>query len=142
MTTTVAAFTLKDALDAANPSQIADALRTIKLGTMLTPIQETITLSSVRNHIHLLTDSVAKKAALQVLACRVSDVTGGAGAVGARVIADAAATPAAPGATGPGIVTLSTDGDIITFEGTILAAVVWWLPLPDKALTVDYAPTT
>jgi hypothetical protein len=140
MTTTVAAFTLKDALDAANPSQIASALRKIKLGTMLTPIQETITLGTVRNHIHLLTDSVAKKAALQILSCRVSDVTGGAGAVGARVVADA--TPAAPGASGPGIVTLSADGDIITFEGTILAAVVWWLPMPDHALTVDYAPTT
>ena len=139
--TTTAVYTLQKALDAANPSQIADALREIGLGTMLTPIKETITLGSVRNHIHLLSDSSAKLAAQQILMCRVSDVTGGAGAVGVRVIGDASATPADPGATGPGIASLSADGDIITFEGTVLAVVVWWLPVPKIATTAHFAPT-
>ena len=137
--TTTAVYTLQKALDAANPSQIADALREIGLGTMLTPIKETITLGSVRNHIHLLSDSVAKLPAQQILMCRVSDVTGGAGAVGVRVVSDS--TPAAPGATGPGIITLSADGDIITFENTVLAVVVWWLPMPKTATSAHFAPT-
>jgi len=128
-------YTVKNALDDAEPNQIADALRKVALGTVLTPIIETITLASVRNHVHLLTDTVAKKAALVVQAVEVTNVAGGAADLGVRLVAPSGATPAAKGAKACGVATLSDDGDIITFEGTVKAIKVKYIPMPATALT-------
>ncbi|MEE9592243.1 MAG: hypothetical protein V3W28_01530, partial [Thermoplasmata archaeon] len=41
--TTTAAFTVKDALDEANPSRVAAALAKVKLGTLLSPLKRSFT---------------------------------------------------------------------------------------------------
>jgi hypothetical protein len=143
-TTATIKDTIKAVLDAANPSQYADALHRIKLGTMLTPISETITLAAPAASINLVTDSVAKRAAQKILSCRVTAVPGGpgTGTAGPRVICDAAATPDATVGAIPGVVAWSADGKTLTFDGLINAAVVAWLPRPDHETSVDYAPFT
>ena len=121
--TTTAAQTINTVLDQADPDLLSDALRQVKLGTLLTPLKETITNATVNAAI------VLTKPALAVITCRVSDVSGGAGALGDRVVSDSSGTPSAPHATGvPAIATLSADGTTITFEGTVKAAVVTYIP--------------
>ena len=132
-TTDTHADTIQRVLDEANPSQLASALQKIALGSMLTPIQETVTIAA-GTVINLPTDTVAKKAAQQILTCRVTAGT----ATGNRVVTDS--TPCAPVGAIPGLVTLSADGTALTFEANITVAVITWLPVPANAMSAFYAP--
>ena len=142
MTTTSVVQTIKEVLDKADPNTIADAFRKMLFGTMMTPIDETITLAAVATTVNLLTQSTAKKAALFVRSVRVTDVTGGASDVGDRIVSDAGGTPAAKAALAAGVCTLSADGTLLTFDATILKVRVVWFPVPDTALTTVFAPVT
>ena len=126
-------YHLKDALDTANPNELLDALRKVKLGTHLCPIKAVFTGWTLAAAFDITT-AAAKTAAvvtgitlasgenlppiLQVRTLRVTVAGGGTAALGARTVTDAAGTPAAPGATGAGIATISDNGKTITFEGT------------------------
>jgi hypothetical protein len=137
--TTTSTKTIQNALDNAEPGELESALQKIALGSMLTPIEETITLVAVATHVDLLTDSSAGKAAQQVIYCRVTSVVGGTGAAGCRQVFDASATPRAPAGGGqPGVATISADGNTITFEGTVKAVLIKWLPVPTVATSTTF----
>jgi len=109
--------TLADALDAANPNRLADILRLVKLGTLLTPT--TATIAGVAS-----TDVVLPLPALLITSVRVA--TGGAGTTavaGVYIVQDENGTAEDDGgANKPGACTLSADGTTLTFA-TALAAV-------------------
>ena len=126
-------YHLKDALDTANPNEFLDALRKVKLGTHLCPIKAVFTLLTLGTTFDITT--AASKACavvtgitlatgenlppiLQVRTLRVTVQGGGTAVLGARTVTDAAGTPAAPGATGAGIATISDNGKTLVFEGT------------------------
>lgn len=129
--TATATETIKTALNEANPNKVADALAKIDLGTMLDPIDETITIAS-GTVVNLATASVAKKAAMMVQSVRV--VTGTA--TGVRTVGDAGATASTS------VVVLSADGTTLTFEAAITVARVVWLPRPAVAMSTAFAPST
>ena len=130
MATVTANATLKDVLDEANPNQLADAMQQMKLGTMMTVLEESITISS-GTVIDLTADSVAGKAALMVLGV---DVTAGT-ATGVRMPAPSTSTPTTTA------VAVAADGTTLTFEAAITVATVRWLPVPDTAMTADFPKT-
>ena len=109
--TTTKHESLKDALDQANPNQVADALQKTKLGTMLTPLKKTFSALSA-SLTHDLTD-VAHGSGLAALSIVTLRVTAGAAAAGARFVTDAGGTASAT------VALLSDDGKTLTFEGTV-----------------------
>lgn len=152
MTTTTRTDTIEQVLKRADPNELPDALRKVDLGQMLTPRKVTFAALSAAAAIDITT--AASKAAatvspalpdnvsalppiLSVISCRVSAV--GTGALGDRHISDAGGTPAAPGASGPGIATLSDDGKTLTFEGTVTGFVLEYIPRPATNLTTKFA---
>lgn len=143
-TTATIKDTIKAVLNEANPSRLASVLRRIKIGTMLTPISETITPTVPAAVVNLVTDSVAKRAAQKIISCRVTAVPGGpgTGTVGPRVVSDAAATPDACVGAIPGVVAWSADGKTLTFDGIVTTVIIKWLPSPDHETSADYAPFT
>lgn len=132
--TTTAVETLKVALDDANPNKIADALHQVALGSILDPVQPgEVTLAVVADTITL------DPPALVVLTCRVTDVTAGTGALGSRIMVDAAGTATAPTApTNPGIAVLAADGSTIKFEGTVKKYIVTYLARSATDLGADF----
>ena len=117
MSNTIIPETLADVLTKADPNKLADALRQVNLGALLTPIKKTITLAAFGVDFPLVPP------ALIVKTFRVTDNTGGNAAVAPRYITDAGGTPAAT------IATLADDGSKITVEGTgALVAVVEYIP--------------
>lgn len=134
MSTATANRTLQDALNSGNPAEQATAIQRLKLGDMMEQIDETITLSVVAASIDLSLRSASLQTALLVQSVRVTDVTGGTGATGVRTITDAGGTPSAT------VATLSADGKTLTFEGTVKAIRIVWIP---KTLDPDtkYATT-
>mgnify|MGYP001571512943 CR=1 FL=1 len=114
--------TLKEALNRANPGDFPNAMNRIQFGDMISPIDETITLATVAATVDLSVLSSKKLPALIIQSLRVTDVTGGTGAAGQRTISD-------PGASASATVTkLSADGKTLTFEGTIKALRIMWIP--------------
>lgn len=136
MTTTTQVKTIAGALDEANPNQVADALRKVKLGSVLTPNIQTFTgLTAAAAH-DITDDEHGNLTAILVpVNCRV---TAGAAAAGNRYLGDAGATPAAPGANGVGICSLSADGTTITFEGNVTAFVLTYVPRSEEDITGDF----
>jgi hypothetical protein len=127
--TTTRTTTLKDALNEANPNEIADALNKINMGTMFTVNRETITIASATT-LNLLTQSTAKVAAQYVQSVRV--VTGTA--TGVRIVGDAGATPSTT------VVALSADGTTLTFEAAVTVVAVVWAAKPATDLTSIFIP--
>lgn len=128
--------TLQSALDEANPNKLADALQQVKLGSVLTPVRATFTgLADVAAHD--LTDAAHGELAPILVPLSVR-VTAGTGAVGNRALIDAAGTPAAPGANGVGLATLSADGKTITFEAGVTAFIVEYLPRSYVDTSADF----
>ena len=122
--TVTATKSLGTQLDQADPNTLADVLRQVQLGTILTPLKKTLTLSAFGTVFTL------NPPALTVNTFRVSDNTGGNAAVGARFIGDAGATASST------VAKLSDDGTTITVEGTgALAAVVEYIPRSATDLT-------
>lgn len=129
-TTVTKTESLKDALDQANPNRVADALAKAKLGTILTPLKKTYTgLASAAAHD--LTDAAhgSGPAALSVATLRV---TAGAAAAGARYMTDAGGTASST------VALLSDDGKTITFEGTVTAFVIEYIPRSNTDMTSNF----
>lgn len=139
MSTVSVTQTLQEVLSKADPNRLADALRKVDLGNMLkvhkltltnTAVAATIEMPakgdlSITNGATVTTANAASGGNIMVpVAVRVSDVTGGTGAAGVRFVGDASATPSAT------VCALSADGSTLTFEGTVKAAVVWYIAMP------------
>jgi len=132
--TDTAVQTLKSVLDRADPNQIADALRQVKLGTILTPVSlDTGDLTGVEvNHIHL------DPPALLVRSVRVvHTLTTDEPDIGEYLASDENATmSAASTANGPGVCKMDADGSKITFHNTVVRqAIIEYIPRPAVALT-------
>ncbi len=136
--------TPQNELDRANPNTMADILRLMKLGTMLTPLKRVFTgLTAAAAFDLTAIDATGETtgpsnpnrlAALSVTTLRV--VTGAT--VGPRVVTDAGGTPGAPGASGPGITTLSDDGKTLTFEAaTVTAFTIEYIPRAQVVMTTS-----
>jgi hypothetical protein len=117
-----AILTLKQALDDANPVNIAGALAQIKLGTLLTPVEEVVS--------QLTSPTMQLPAYLLVQAIQVR--TGDA-AAGPRILGGATATPSAT------VVAIDPVTQIATFNDNVLTVWVTYIPAPDKALTAAFA---
>jgi hypothetical protein len=59
-------------------------------------------------------------------------------ATGMRVVADAGATPVAPGAANVGVCTISADGKTLTFEAAVTRVRVIYTPRPATALSSKF----
>lgn len=159
MTTTLKK-TLGMVLDDANPNTFPDALRKMKLGTMLTPIKVVATALTAAAAFDITTAAFLAKCTVTGISLPNNDyvtlppirrcssvlVTAGAQA-GVRVVAPAEATPIAPlNSTGTptsvGVCTLSDDGKTLTFEtsAAVTAFEFWYEPAPLNSLTTTYYP--
>jgi hypothetical protein len=152
--TTTKASTLQTELDKANVNSLADVLKLMKLGTMLTPLKVSVTGYNATSAINLTKLGYASGGAvtiiqpvasgglpmlppggnlpplLQCLSLRVTGATGTTGVAtgGARLLTDAAGTAGAPGVNGPGIALISDDGTTITFDGAVAGFVIEYMP--------------
>lgn len=122
----MAAFTLADALTAANPSNLADALRKVDLGQLLAPTVATISQASATT---VVLDPPALCPA--VVSARV---TGGAAAQNVYICTDAGGT-AVDGA----ICKLSADGTTLTFALAVTDVVVSYVPASKAPLSEAFA---
>jgi hypothetical protein len=152
--TTQVNTTIKTALDQANPSQLADLLRQMKLGTMTAPLKRTFTALTAASTFDLtLIDGAGespasvlnpnRKAALLITALQVT-ASGTAASLGAYTAAVAAATPIVPpGGAGlaVGVATISDDGKTITFPNTVTAFTVIYMPRPSVDMNADFPAT-
>jgi len=108
--------TLKEVLNAANPTNLPDALNQVDIGDMVVPTKITFTgLTSAAAHDITDVAHGSRRAALVLSSVRV---TAGAAAAGLRQIGDAAATPSAT------VAALSDDGKTITFEAGVTAFIL------------------
>jgi hypothetical protein len=131
-------LSVRDVADRALPGQLPDAMRLMKLGTMMVPLKATVSGLTPGTSINLTTIPAANivinqgpagldrlPPALQVLSLRS---TAGAMVAGSLDVGDVGATPFAPGAALVGLATLSDDGTILTFAGTVSAFVIRYIP--------------
>lgn len=133
--TTTKQLTLQQALSDADPDKIADALRQVDLGNMLTKVDETITPAAVSATITL------SQPALMIQSVRVTSNAGGTGTTGTFYVGDAGATPSAAASGKNGLCSLSADGTTLTFEGTVAACRIVYIPQSETPLTNNFAQT-
>jgi len=126
MTTTVD-LNLAGVVDEADPNKISDALRLVKLGTLLTPQGRTITQPAAA--------TVTLDPPAMGPASVSARVTAGAAAAGRRDISDSGDTPSAT------LATLSDDGATLTFEADVTDVVVDYLPRPAADMAGDFPQT-
>lgn len=127
MSTTTVFESIAAILDKANPETLADALRRVKLGTILTPLKKTFA-SLTGAEVHDLTDAEHDNMP-PVLMIIALNVTAGAAAAGARMVGDVGATPSAT------VVALSDDGTTLTFEAHVEDFVIEYIPRSDVDIT-------
>ena len=121
-------LTLKDALNKANISQLATALNSVALGNLLDRAAHKVAIAQ--------TAAVTVVLSPPALMIQTLRVTAGAANPGNRQISDAGGTPSAT------VATISDDGSTLTFEGTVSAALITYIPGPAVgALAADYAPS-
>lgn len=146
MTTAVRTDTNEIILNKADPNDLADVVRKMQMGSMLTPRKITFTGLTAAAAQDITTAAAFAAAAkspalpsnqttlppiLSVIAVRV---TAGAAAAGVRMVGDAGATPSAT------VVALSDDGKTLTFEGTVTAFVLEYIARPGTDMTAKFAP--
>lgn len=145
--------TIANALDSANPNNVADLLQLVKLGRMLTPLKLTLTglTSAAAINLTLLKAGAsgivvnsgqlnAGDALPPIQDVKTLRVTAGAATAGPRTIADSGATATAPAGANalPGVAKLSDDGTTITFDTTVTAFVIEYIPRPYTDLTTSF----
>lgn len=132
--TTTATRTIKMVLDDADPNEVADALRKVKLGTVLTGLVEDTGVISASATVTLT------KPALMIQSARVVS-SGTAASVGTYAVGDASTTATLPtggASSGVGLAKISADGLTLTFPNTITQAVIQYIPRPYTALTTKF----
>lgn len=136
MSTTPANPTLQNMLDRANPNELEEILKSVPLGTLLTPLKRVFTgLVDVETLDLVATaddDDNDQLAALLVTHLQVVTATE-ALAVGAYMTADIGATmqwPPGGADAQPGICRLSDDGKTLTFKAAsnITAITIHYIP--------------
>ncbi len=143
--TDTADITLQQVLDQANPNNLPDALRLVKLGHMFAPIKVVVTTLDADATVDVtsalvLADSVVTGITLAdgemlpaigiVRSLRVT-ASGTAGSLGTYGITDPDGTAIVPpGGAGAsmGIAELSDDGTTITFPNTVTGFVLTYIP--------------
>lgn len=150
--TTTQTFSIRQALDEANPSLLSQALVQVRLGKLLTKIKATIaaltataapvlnTIPASKITINAGPDDVVNSGILpplgQLLTLRVT-ASGTAGSLGVYAIGDSGATPAIP-AGGAGVTTgvaaLGDDQVTLTFPNTITGFVIEYYAAPGTLL--------
>lgn len=118
--------TIAELLDRANPNDLADALRKIKLGTMLTPKKAALTQAAG-------TAVTLDPPALIVQHARVTTGV----STGNYIPTDSGGTAAAPSGAAPGVVKVSDDGATLTFNANVEALTVTYIPRSDTDITTD-----
>lgn len=145
--------TLQKELDDANPTTLADALRQVRLGTLLTPLKRVFTGLTAAAAFDLTaidgTGEVVgagnpnRLPALITHTLRVT-ASGTAASLGTYIAGDAGATPIIPpgGASAAvGVATISDDGKTLTFPNTITGFVVEYIPRAAVAMSSAFAGT-
>lgn len=150
--TTTAQSTIKSILDLAPPDELADALRLMGLGTMLTPLKRTFTGLTAAAAIDITTIDGSGETVgagngnrLPCLVGKTLRVTasGTAASVGSYILSDTGGTPTLPtggASAGVGIATLSDDGKTVTFPNTITAFVMEYVPQSKTVMTTAFPP--
>lgn len=147
--------TVRNVLDEANPNDIPDALRRLKLGTMFTPLKRTFTGLTAAGAFDLTTIDATgettgagnpnRLAALSVTSLRVTAETTGTDATGSYAITDTGGTALNPtNSTLVGLAKISDDGKTITFLSTdVTAFVIEYIPrvLSAADMAADFAPS-
>lgn len=151
--TTTARKTIQTALDTADPNVVADLLRKMKLGTMLTPLVRRFTALTAAAAFDLTAIDATgetvgaanpkREPALVVNALQVI-ASGTAASLGAYIVAATPATPIVPpGGAGlaVGVATISDDGKTVTFPNTVTAFTIAYVPRSDTDMATTF-PTT
>lgn len=150
-TTKTRAQTLQTQADKANPTDLPDCLRAMRLGRMLTPLKVTVagavaaaafdlTALKVGDGITTVNQGPqmdagdALFAALSVLNLRV---VAGAALAGPRLVGDSGATVTAPAGANalPGVAKISDDGKTITFDANVTGFVIEYIPRSAQDMT-------
>lgn len=142
-------LTVRDVLDQANPNDVDDALRRIKLGTMVYPLKRVFTgLTAAASFDLTLIDGTGETAgvanpnrlaALVVSYLRI-DASGTAGSVGNYIVGPPTSTLLVPpgGANAAvGVARISDDGKTITFPNTITGFTIMYVPRVLSAAELD-----
>lgn len=137
--TATAQFTVKDALDQANPNQLPNALNLINLGTLLASEEyDTGTITAAAAIVLPFEAAIVQSARVVT--------SGTAASVGSYFCADSAVTPLLPpggASTAVGIAKLGTDRKTITFPNTVTRVIVRYsrisVPLAQQFVPTDKA---
>lgn len=145
MTTTTAALLLQGELDDASLTNLADALRRVKLGHMFSKIKVTVAALTATATPDITSADVLAAATVsgitlasgerlppigQVVSLRCS-TSGTANTVGSYAVTDDGGTALSPTASSVvGLAKLSDDGKTITFPTTVTGFVIEYFPLP------------
>jgi len=141
--------TLKNAADQAEPGDLPDAFRLMKIGTMLTPLKRTFTgltaaaafdLTAIDGTGETVGASNANRVpALAITTLRVT-ASGTANSVGSYAVSDTGATPVTPTAgANVGLATISDNGKTVTFLTTVTAFVIEYVPRSNTDMTARFA---
>jgi hypothetical protein len=140
--------TLQRELDRAEPETIADCLRKIGLGFILTPLKRAFTgLTAAAAFDLTAIDGTGettgatnpnRRAALSVATLRVT-ASGTANSVGSYAVSDTGGTPVSPTAgANVGLATISDNGKTITFPTTVTAFVIEYVPRSASDMTAQF----
>lgn len=143
MSTTTFQQTIGGALNTANPNDLADILRQIALGTMLTPLTVSFTglaSSAVQN---ITTAAAAAAISAGAVPAGLSTLPAILGVVALRdahsnIVVDAGGAAVASTSTYPGTVLLSADGTTLTFAAAVTAFTITYIPRAAVDLTASY----
>jgi hypothetical protein len=153
--------TLQNELNNGNPTSVANIIKLMQLGTMLSPIKVTsgtITATAAPvitsaafyagatvTGVPAANEEPAEATLPAILVVRTLRVTasGTAASVGSYIVSDAGGTPTLPtggASAGVGIATLSDDGTTITFPNTVTAFVLEYVARSATDLQTAFAP--
>lgn len=156
-TTATSKRSLKTVLDEANPNEIADAIRKLRLGTMLTPLKRVFTGLTAAAAFDLTAIDASGETtgvnnpnrlpALVVHALEGVTESSGTASKGTYVIGvhGVSTTVDPTNSTVAGVATLSDDGKTITFpEADVTGFTIIYLPRTVSAaeMAADFAPQT
>lgn len=134
--TATAARTLKAVIDEANPNEIADVLRLLKLGTSSLILKRTFTGLTSATSFDLTaidatgeTTGIANPNRLPAEIVRTLRVTAGTLAAGPAIVTDSGGTATAIGTGSAHVVLISDDGKTLTFQAAVTAFVIEYIPL-------------
>jgi hypothetical protein len=140
MTTATVTPTLQSELDLARPDEIADVLRLMHLGTMLTPLKRTFTGLSSGTAFDLTaidgtgeTTGASNPNRLPALAISALRITAGAANHSPCLVTDTGGT--ATDTATISVATISDDGKTVTFGAGVTGFVIEYIPRSKTSMT-------